>query len=265
MNVITLAQKNIPDGWSQVIEGYVKRDHLLWHFDHKDFRDTSSFSSPVIGDLISNKYCVIAKEKEKAIKVRFKSLKKILKENPELLLTKNKNIMTIEQANARNGHVTLNSVWVENLGKDYTFHARTTLMEDLERFIEREYDNTHMLTWDRIDKTKDSWITVGELLEVENCKAAKEELEDLKDHISVIISKLHDYDRKSVNINEKIEIRDKLLEKKNHEIDSLQCALDMSRNGYEATIKDLRTQLGSIDSNSREAIMKRKFVRIVKT
>ena len=258
------AIRNIPHGWIQVTEGQVIFGDMCWNGYSEEF-ETEGHGSTIIGTAVDAKHCVIRKKEEQEnIKVRFKSLKKVLKENPELILTEHGNIATNEQINKRNGEVTLNSMWTANLGKDYTFHAHTTLMKSLERFIEREYDDTHMLTWDRIDKTKESWLTVKDLLDDKDYKGAGIQFEQLRDHIAVIISKLHDYDKKSVSIYHGIETRDKLLAKKNHEIDSLQCTLDMSRNGYEATIKDLKTQLKSINSNSKETIMKRKFTKIIK-
>lgn len=258
------AEKNVPDGWTHITSGVVEEGDMLWSCGSLSFELENHRSNHIGNKAIEKIYVIRKTEETRSIKVRFKSLKKVLKENPELLITKDENLGTVEQIKAENGQWTLNSVWVSNLGKDYTFHARTTLMESLEKFIEREYDDTHILTWDRIDKTKESWITVKELLDDKDYEGAGIQFELLRDHIAVIISKLHHYDRNAANNDKGIETRDKLLEKKNHEIDSLQCVLDMSKIGYEATIKDLRTQLGSIDSNSKETIMKRKFIGIVK-
>jgi len=260
---VNKAIRNIPDGWIQIADtDTVQEGDMLWtcginRFELEDSR------SPHLGDPVNDKLCAIRKE-EKEIKVRFKSLKKVLKENPELILTEWGTLGTQQQIDRRDGQWTLNHIWTTKLGEDFVCQI-PSMIENLERFIEREYDDTHMLTWDRIEKTKESWKTVRDLLNDEDHKGAGIQLELLRDHIAIIVSKLHDYDRKAVNINKGIETRDKLLEKKNHEIDSLQCELNISRSGYETTIKDLRTQLGSIESNSKETIMKRKFTRIIKT
>ena len=126
-------------------------------------------------------------------------------------------------------------------------------------------DDTHMLTWDRIDKTKESWITVRELLNDKDYEGTKIQLEQLRDHMAIIISKLHDYDKKVVNKDKRIDVQDRRIIEKDKIIDSMQRTLNMSKNKYEDIIRDLKGQIGSINSNSREAIMKRKFVKILKT
>lgn len=255
-----LAIKNILDGWYQITTGNVQEGDMLWSSNSKYFELEDS-SSVHVGKPVNDKLCTIRKE-EKGIKIRFKSLKKVLKENPELALTEAGALATDGQI--RVGIVvTLNSVWTSNLGKDYVFSDRL-LLDTLLPFVEREYDDIHMLTWDRIDKTKESWLTVRDLLDDKDYKGTGIQLEQLRDHIAVIISKLHHYDRNAANNDKGIEARDKLLEKKNKEIDSLECTLSFSKKKYEETIKDLRGQLGSLEIDSREAIMKRKFTRIAK-
>lgn len=257
------ARKNIPEGWVQVSKSdIVQVNDMLWTSNSKRFELENSASSH-IGTSVSDKLCCIREQEAKETKVKFKSLKKVLKENPDLILTEQGALAT--QGQIRVGIVTtLSSIWTAKLGEDFIIKI-PSLVKDLKRFIEREYDDTHMLTWDRIDKTKESWITVRELLNDKDYEGTKIQLEQLRDHMAIIISKLHDYDKKVVNKDKRIDVQDRRIIEKDKIIDSMQRTLNMSKNKYEDIIRDLKGQIGSINSNSREAIMKRKFVKILKT